>query len=470
MKYFQELVRFLPDPEFLFLIGIWLFVFFVAGTSFPYHYDSVNYALAIVENFDIGLHQPHPPGYFFHVLLGKFLHLLINNPFVIQQVQNIIYLCAMLPCWYLIKNRKRFDLLFLGTFPLVLFFPAVPIIHAASLLFATWTALAIHKMEKGEWSPLVLGLIYSLSIGFRQDMVLMLGPVVLYALIRNKCSPKEWGLLFLMGFVVSMLWYIPTTILSNGLDPFQSTNTENFRFYESSSVFLGANLFENIRTSLRFLIYPLGVLGPGGIIGACIALRRIPLKTWIPIFLTTAPIVLYGTVFLLPFSYYYASALGFFATWILLKEGFPRSRKTMVLLSLLNLTFFWFAPGAQYNEWRGTFNERSLIENVGKQLLYSGANNRRLIVNNRDVMSFADSTIGNSCSFYVEKGIFWSRFWVYMSQYHWNNNYKESPLDAEYVMTRSEFAKKNPVAVSGGIRVYKTVQAPSDSTQATDEK
>src|SRR4030066_1507733 len=43
-----------------------------------YHWDSVQFALAL-KKYDITLHQPHPPGYFFYVMLGRLLNLLIND-------------------------------------------------------------------------------------------------------------------------------------------------------------------------------------------------------------------------------------------------------------------------------------------------------------------------------------------------------------------------------------------------------
>src|SRR4030067_3107297 len=43
-----------------------------------YHWDSVQFALAL-KKYDITLHQPHPPGYFLYVMLGRLLNLFIND-------------------------------------------------------------------------------------------------------------------------------------------------------------------------------------------------------------------------------------------------------------------------------------------------------------------------------------------------------------------------------------------------------
>ncbi len=455
MKHYSKIRRFLTDPEVLIVTGLWLLVFFLFGTPFPYHYDSVNYALAIAEKFDIGMHQPHPPGYLFHIMFGRVLYLFIKNPFYVQQVQNVIYLFGMVGCLYMVRERKPCQILFLGTLPLILFFPAVPIIHAASLMFGCWVAFCIGKLEKGEWSPYLLALIFAISLGFRQDMIILLGPVVLYAFICYKCTPKQWVVIFTIGAAVTSLWYFPTRLLSSGLEPFEMTNKMNVKFYEKSSVFMGAALFENVRTALRFLIYSLGVLGPGGLVAVYVASKKLSLRQWVPILLTVAPIVIYGVIFLLSFSYYYASALGFFAVWALQKNGLPQGKKVLVVLTLLNILFFALMPMARYTEWRGSFAERSFTENVAKQLLYAGANSRDLIVNKRDLLTFADTTAGRASSFYAQEGIIWDRFWNYLSEHEWGNSYVKDKESAEVIITRSEIPGTAPFAKLKTVRAYR---------------
>jgi len=47
-------------------------------SRFLYHYDSVQFALAL-EKYDVYLHQPHPPGYFLYVMAGKLLDHFIQD-------------------------------------------------------------------------------------------------------------------------------------------------------------------------------------------------------------------------------------------------------------------------------------------------------------------------------------------------------------------------------------------------------
>jgi hypothetical protein len=66
-------------------IGIELFALGVFSrlpfrSQLLYHWDSVNFALAI-EHFDIRLHQPHPPGTFvIYVMLGRLFNWFLHDP------------------------------------------------------------------------------------------------------------------------------------------------------------------------------------------------------------------------------------------------------------------------------------------------------------------------------------------------------------------------------------------------------
>jgi hypothetical protein len=446
-------------PEIPVLICLWIAVFLIAGTPYPYHYDSVNYALAIIDRFDITIDQPHAPGYLFHVLFGRLVHLPVKNASIVQQLQNLVYLILILPCWYLAKQRRTFDILFLGTFPLILFFPAIPIVHTVSLTIGAWMAYALYKMEAREWSPLPAGIIYAVGIGFRQDTLIMMGPVFLYFLFRGHYPFRIWLQLVAIGALVSLSWYIPTRMASWGVDPFKATNTMNVKFYYASSVLLGAPLRENLRCALRFCIYGFGVIGPGGLLLLWYILRTTRPREWLPVLLALLPVLLYGTVFLLSFSYYYASVLGFFGTWALLKNGFPQKRRYLMLVAaLLNIAFFWFVPRPHYEPWKGNFTTRTPVGNIVKQAGYIGANGRKQAVHTRDIITFADTTVGKAASVYIEPGLLWPRIWNYMAKYHWHNRMVKSADHAEMILGPFSISRPGLIVRSGNLAVYRNVK------------
>jgi hypothetical protein len=63
----------------------WLFFFLAIATRVPFtskyllNMDSCQFALAL-EKFDITVHQPHPPGYFLYIMLGRLLNFFIADP------------------------------------------------------------------------------------------------------------------------------------------------------------------------------------------------------------------------------------------------------------------------------------------------------------------------------------------------------------------------------------------------------
>src|SRR4030043_321809 len=64
------------------LSGLFFVIIIVTRIPFTskllYHWDSVQFALAL-EKYDIAVHQPHPPGYFLYVMLGRLLNLFIED-------------------------------------------------------------------------------------------------------------------------------------------------------------------------------------------------------------------------------------------------------------------------------------------------------------------------------------------------------------------------------------------------------
>jgi len=54
-----------------------------------YHLDSIHFALAL-DHYDITVHQPHHPGYFLYVMLGRFFDFFIHDPHTSYISTNIL--------------------------------------------------------------------------------------------------------------------------------------------------------------------------------------------------------------------------------------------------------------------------------------------------------------------------------------------------------------------------------------------
>ncbi|MBN1276884.1 MAG: glycosyl transferase, partial [Deltaproteobacteria bacterium] len=63
-------------PAFFFIVTILTRLPFTSRLL--YHWDSVQFALGL-EDYDITVHQPHPPGYFLYVMLGRLVYFFIRD-------------------------------------------------------------------------------------------------------------------------------------------------------------------------------------------------------------------------------------------------------------------------------------------------------------------------------------------------------------------------------------------------------
>ena len=63
-------------PLFFFTLTILTRIPFTS--KYLYHWDSVQFALSL-ENYDITVHQPHPPGYFLYVMLGRLINFFVKD-------------------------------------------------------------------------------------------------------------------------------------------------------------------------------------------------------------------------------------------------------------------------------------------------------------------------------------------------------------------------------------------------------
>ena len=59
-------------------------------SKYLYHMDSVQYALAL-EQYNITIHQPHPPGYFLYVMLGRFINFFMHDANITFIVISIVF-------------------------------------------------------------------------------------------------------------------------------------------------------------------------------------------------------------------------------------------------------------------------------------------------------------------------------------------------------------------------------------------
>ena len=195
-------------------------------SQFPYHWDSAEFAIA-VKQYDVRMSQPHAPGYFLYVMLGRLVNLFVNNPHASLVWISVFAGGGIAAVMYLL-GTELFDRkvgviagLLAMTSPLVWFHSCVALTYVPDgflvcvVVLACWCAM----QRGGTWGDaMLIGGLLALTGGIRQQSVLSLVPVVLYTFWRF--SQQRLAKLIVAAttaLVLGLAWFVPMVAMSGGL-------------------------------------------------------------------------------------------------------------------------------------------------------------------------------------------------------------------------------------------------------------
>jgi MFS family permease len=250
----------------------WVFLFLGIGTRIPFtskllvNMDSCQFALAL-EKFDITVHQPHPPGYFLYVLLGRLLNVFIADANTVYVSISVFFSGMAIAAVYLlgrdIFGRKigTIAALLALSSPSFWFHGEVALTYILEAFFSTVTALFCWRILKGQekylWISVVL---LGLAGGVRQNTPVFLLPLWLYS-VRNLAPGKIVASLCVLA-ATCLSWFIPMVWMTGGWDAYRGAFRELWMFNTG-----GRGVLEGEWSYLRlfslkmflYLIYGLGV-------------------------------------------------------------------------------------------------------------------------------------------------------------------------------------------------------------------
>ena len=185
-----------------------------------YDLDSVNFATGM-ERFDVTVFQPHAPGYYLYIVLGRLFSLLLPDPNDALVAISIVFSCLAVIAIHrlteeLYDRNAAFAAGFIFVFsPLYWFHGTVALVYVVEGFFSAligWLCWQTYrgKRDRSLSSAVALGL----CIGFRQSSCLFLGPLWLISL-RGKSQAtkaKAVGVLTL----VCVGWFAPMAAESGG--------------------------------------------------------------------------------------------------------------------------------------------------------------------------------------------------------------------------------------------------------------
>lgn len=238
-------------------------------SRFLYHMDSVHFALAL-DRYDLTLHQPHPPGYFIYIMLGRLLHYFIADANLVFVIISIFFSGCAVATLYLLATEmfdERIGLisaLMAIVSPNLWFHGEVALTYAVECFFSCLTALFCWRIIKGNHRAIWLSaLTLAIAGGFRQNTVVFLMPLWLYSikdvpLRRILCACGIFSL-------ISLSWLVPMIRLSGGWERYHGAFRDLWLFNTGrNSVFNEgwSALCYHSKNLARFTIYGLGAGTP----------------------------------------------------------------------------------------------------------------------------------------------------------------------------------------------------------------
>ncbi len=259
--------------------------FFVAGiasrapfrSQILHHWDSVNFALAM-EQFDVRLHQPHPPGTFvIYIALGRLLDVFFNDPNTSLVWLSVILSGLGAAAMFLLANELFGPTVGLTTgllvlvSPLIWFHGEVALSYMLEFFWIPLIVFSIYMMKtKSWWAILVSALLIGMAGGVRPNTPVFIFPLWALGVFLHRYSLKRIFVSLIVMGVGVLIWAVPMVALSGGIQEYyevmlwwQDQHTE-----ESASIW---GLIENVT---RFAMYLFYTLGPGLILLAAAAWRK----------------------------------------------------------------------------------------------------------------------------------------------------------------------------------------------------
>lgn len=290
------------------LIGLALLSRLPFQSSYLYHWDSINFAVAL-ERFDIAQGQPHAPGYLLYVVLGHLAAWLMGSPQAGYVFLAMLGSALAVAALYEL-GRRMWDArvgwvaaLLLLTSPLFWFYGEVALPHTLDALTVIGAALLSWRVWHGERrTALVLAVWLALAGGFRPQTLVFMFPLAFVACLR---LPFRWmfGTAVVLGGT-TLAWLIPLFALSGGIATyFAILSGYSEHFNRSTSVFLGAGwsgIIYNLDKLIRYTLWgwALGVVP--ALLGIWLLRRPVgdALRSWYIWFLVlwAAPCLLFYTL------------------------------------------------------------------------------------------------------------------------------------------------------------------------------
>jgi hypothetical protein len=232
-------------------------------------WDSVLYSRALEQGFHVGAdladQRPHPPGYLFYLALAAVFRFITRDSNAALVVVSVLASALTAAAVYLLcrryADRALSVVITLGAVsaPLVWTYGEVAMPYALLALLSVVFAMSLHGARTRPWpAALIASAGLGLAAGFRQDVLLLLGPLWLWMLASR--SWRERALCIAAAGIAALAWFGPSATLSDGPAAYLATlGAQAARVSELSPAAGGDALLRNTLLTVYALWW--GLLG-----------------------------------------------------------------------------------------------------------------------------------------------------------------------------------------------------------------
>jgi hypothetical protein len=188
-------------------------------------WDSVLYSRALEQGFHVGAdlaaQRPHPPGYVFYVGAAAAIRLITRDSNAALVIVSVLASALTAAAVYLLcrryADRALAVVVALGaaTAPLAWTYGEVAMPYALLGLLSVVFAMSLRAARARPWpAALIASAGLGLAAGFRQDVLLLLGPLWLWMLAARR--GRERALCVAAAGIAALVWFGPSAALSDG--------------------------------------------------------------------------------------------------------------------------------------------------------------------------------------------------------------------------------------------------------------
>jgi hypothetical protein len=260
-----------PKFELCLLAGAVAVSRFAFRSHALYDLDSVNFALGM-RRFDPTVHQPHPPGYFLYICIGRLVNALVHNPnlalvlvSIAASIATVVLIYQLAFEWFGQSAATFAGLLFLFS-PLAWFHGTVALTYSVEAAASALLGLLCWRIDRGGRGFIVpTAIVLGITAGIRPSSILFLGPLFLYALRRAGHKRQLLGIAALAATYVA--WFVPMIWASGGLEAYFGALTSLWRLVPSRDTVFNSSPVTSVARAITivfiyFLCFGAAVLAP----------------------------------------------------------------------------------------------------------------------------------------------------------------------------------------------------------------